>query len=116
MSLLRIDQNLTKHSYYAATAPREQRHPALQGSLDCDVAVVGGGPAGLGAAVYAASGAPTAGSGGRNSGRSSRTRSLSTVMPRVQRMRSAMTSARERIVELRFVERTLNCELEAEVA
>ncbi|WP_128001028.1 NAD(P)/FAD-dependent oxidoreductase [Piscinibacter defluvii] len=51
MSLLRIDQNLTKHSYYAATAPREQRHPALQASLDCDVAVVGGGLAGLSAAL-----------------------------------------------------------------
>lgn len=51
MSLLRIDQNLTKHSYYVATAPREQRHPALQASLDCDVAVVGGGLAGLSAAL-----------------------------------------------------------------
>ncbi len=51
MSLLRIDQNLTKNSYYAATAPRESRHPTLQSAVDCDVAVVGGGLAGLSAAI-----------------------------------------------------------------
>ena len=51
MSLLSADQQLTKNSYYAATAPREQRFPALQSNLDCDVAVVGGGLAGLSAAI-----------------------------------------------------------------
>jgi gamma-glutamylputrescine oxidase len=51
MSLLSADQQLTKHSYYAATAPRERSYPALQSNVDCDVAVVGGGLAGLSAAV-----------------------------------------------------------------
>ena len=51
MSLLSADQQLTKHSYYAATAPRERSFPALQSNVDCDVAVVGGGLAGLSAAI-----------------------------------------------------------------
>jgi gamma-glutamylputrescine oxidase len=51
MSLLRTDQQLTKNSYYAATAARGQRFPALQAHVDCDVAVVGGGLAGLSAAI-----------------------------------------------------------------
>ena len=51
MSLLSADQQLTKNSYYAATAPREQRFSALGANLDCDVAVVGGGLAGLSAAI-----------------------------------------------------------------
>lgn len=51
MSLLRTDQQLTKNSYYAATAARGQRFPALQSNVDCDVAVVGGGLAGLSAAI-----------------------------------------------------------------
>jgi gamma-glutamylputrescine oxidase len=51
MSLLSADQQLTKNSYYAATAPREQSFPALQSGIDCDVAVVGGGLAGLSAAI-----------------------------------------------------------------
>jgi len=51
MSLLRTDQQLTRNSYYAATAPREQRFPALRGNVDADVAVVGGGLAGLSAAI-----------------------------------------------------------------
>ena len=51
MSLLSADQQLTKNSYYAATALREQRFSALQATLDCDVAVVGGGLAGLSAAI-----------------------------------------------------------------
>jgi len=51
MSLLRTDQQLTKNSYYAATVAREQRFPALQGQVDCDVAVIGGGLAGLSAAI-----------------------------------------------------------------
>jgi len=51
MSLLSTDQQLTKNSYYAATAPRRQRFPSLQSNVDCDVAVVGGGLAGLSAAI-----------------------------------------------------------------
>ena len=51
MSLLSADQQLTKHSYYAATAPRERSFGELQSNVDCDVAVVGGGLAGLSAAI-----------------------------------------------------------------
>ena len=51
MSLLSADRDLTRDSYYAATAPRETSYPALQGSRDCDVAIVGGGLAGLSAAI-----------------------------------------------------------------
>ena len=51
MSLLSADQQLTKNSYYVATAPRQQGFSALQSNLDCDVAVVGGGLAGLSAAI-----------------------------------------------------------------
>jgi gamma-glutamylputrescine oxidase len=51
MPLLDTDQALTRNSYYAATAVRAQRFPALQGPASCDVAVVGGGLAGLSAAI-----------------------------------------------------------------
>jgi gamma-glutamylputrescine oxidase len=51
MTLLRADQQLTKHSYYVATAPRGPGHSALESALECDVAVVGGGLAGLSAAI-----------------------------------------------------------------
>ncbi|MEP7299784.1 MAG: FAD-binding oxidoreductase [Burkholderiales bacterium] len=51
MTLLSADQQLTKHSYYVATAPRGAGHGALESALDCDVAVVGGGLAGLSAAI-----------------------------------------------------------------
>ena len=51
MHFLRADQELTRHSYYAATAVRDARYPALQGDVHCDVAVVGGGLAGLSAAI-----------------------------------------------------------------
>ncbi len=51
MPLLSADQQLTKHSYYVATAPRGAGHAALESALDCDVAVVGGGLAGLSAAI-----------------------------------------------------------------
>jgi gamma-glutamylputrescine oxidase len=51
MPLLATDQELTRNSYYAATAVREQAFPALQGTVACDVAVVGGGLAGLSAAL-----------------------------------------------------------------
>jgi len=51
MHFLRADQELTRHSYYAATAVREARYPAPEGDVQCDVAVVGGGLAGLSAAI-----------------------------------------------------------------
>ena len=51
MTLISADQQLTKHSYYAATAPRGAGYPALESALECDVAIVGGGLAGLSAAV-----------------------------------------------------------------
>src|SRR5437764_14318072 len=51
MSLLVADQGLARTTYYTATAPRTQRHPSLQDSVDCDVAIVGGGLAGLSAAI-----------------------------------------------------------------
>ena len=51
MSLLRTDQQLTKNSYYTATAAREAAWPSLQSNVDADVAVVGGGLAGLSAAI-----------------------------------------------------------------
>ncbi len=51
MHLLSVDRDLTRHSYYADTAVREAPHPALQGDASCDVAIVGGGLAGLSAAI-----------------------------------------------------------------
>lgn len=51
MTFLRVDQDLTRDSYYAATAPRELRFPSLQGEVEADVAIVGGGLAGLSAAI-----------------------------------------------------------------
>ena len=51
MSFLSVDQDLARDSYYAATAQRDMRFAPLDGSSDCDVAVVGGGLAGLTAAL-----------------------------------------------------------------
>lgn len=51
MSLLRADQDLTRDSYYVATAPRGDGHAALEGQHSADVAIVGGGLAGLSAAI-----------------------------------------------------------------
>ena len=51
MSLLSADQLLTKNSYYAATVARGERFADLADHIDCDVAVVGGGLAGLSAAI-----------------------------------------------------------------
>ena len=51
MSLLRADQDLTRASYYAATAPRTLSFAALDEAIEADVAVVGGGLAGLSAAI-----------------------------------------------------------------
>lgn len=51
MRLLAVDQNLAKDSYYAATAPRGPSFAPLDGDARCDVAIVGGGLAGLSAAL-----------------------------------------------------------------
>ncbi len=51
MPLLDTDRELARDSYYAATARREQSFPALAGDVHCDVAIVGGGLAGLSAAI-----------------------------------------------------------------
>ena len=51
MTLLQTDLELTRNSYYAATAPRRQRFPVLQCHVDADAAIVGGGLAGLSAAI-----------------------------------------------------------------
>ena len=51
MTFLSTDSDLTRHSYYAATVARAPGFTALSSSLDCDVAVVGGGLAGLSAAI-----------------------------------------------------------------
>ncbi|MCZ8110013.1 MAG: NAD(P)/FAD-dependent oxidoreductase [Betaproteobacteria bacterium] len=51
MPLLDTDQALTRNSYYAATAPQAAAFPPLLGEARCDVAVVGGGLAGLSAAL-----------------------------------------------------------------
>lgn len=51
MSLLSADRDLTRHSYYAATAPRDVSFAALEGETQADVAIVGGGLAGLSAAI-----------------------------------------------------------------
>ncbi len=51
MPLLDTDQALTRNSYYAATAPQAPVFTPLLGEARCDVAVVGGGLAGLSAAL-----------------------------------------------------------------
>jgi gamma-glutamylputrescine oxidase len=51
MNFLSADRELTRHSYYAATAVRGAGYAALEGEAACDVAIVGGGLAGLSAAI-----------------------------------------------------------------
>ena len=51
MSFLDTDRNLARHSYYDATVQRPPTSPALAADLECDVAIVGGGLAGLSAAI-----------------------------------------------------------------
>src|ERR1700759_1410968 len=51
MTFLNSDRDLSRNSYYAAPAPRLQRHAPLSGAVRCDVAIVGGGLAGLSAAL-----------------------------------------------------------------
>jgi len=49
--MLASEDHLTRHSYYTATAPATPGYAALRGRADCDVCVVGGGLAGLSAAL-----------------------------------------------------------------
>ncbi len=51
MPLLDTDEALTRGSYYAASVSRPAAAPPLQGSASTDVAIVGGGLAGLSAAL-----------------------------------------------------------------
>lgn len=51
MPFVATDDALARDSYYAATAQRERSWTPLQGEQSCDVAVVGGGLAGLSAAL-----------------------------------------------------------------
>jgi gamma-glutamylputrescine oxidase len=51
MSFVATDRELSRHSYYAATAARPPARDPLSGSVTSDVAVVGGGLAGLSAAL-----------------------------------------------------------------
>ena len=55
MPLLDTDRELTRDSYYVHSAPAWAPSPPLQGEVDCDVAVVGAGLAGLSAALELAS-------------------------------------------------------------
>ena len=50
MAFTQTDQ-LTGNNYYAATAPRAESFPTLQGDIEADVCVVGGGLSGLSAAL-----------------------------------------------------------------
>ncbi|MBB4844870.1 gamma-glutamylputrescine oxidase [Paucibacter oligotrophus] len=51
MSLLSIDRELSRDSYYVATAPRQEAYAPLQENWVADVAIVGAGLAGLSAAI-----------------------------------------------------------------
>ncbi len=51
MSFLDTDRDLARHSYYDATVQRPAASPALAADIECDVAIVGGGLAGLSAAI-----------------------------------------------------------------
>jgi len=55
MSLMNMDRALARDSYYASTVPASPSYPALVGAQNCDVAIVGGGLAGLSAAIELAS-------------------------------------------------------------
>ncbi|HUG22206.1 NAD(P)/FAD-dependent oxidoreductase, partial [Piscinibacter sp.] len=51
MNFLDTDHGLARDSYYAATVRRTQSYAPLVGAEECDVAVVGGGFAGLSASI-----------------------------------------------------------------
>ncbi len=70
---------MTEHttSYYAASANKYEPFPTLEGSINCDVCVVGGGYTGLSSALHLAEmgydvvvleGRASAGASGRNGG------------------------------------------------
>jgi gamma-glutamylputrescine oxidase len=49
--MLAAEDDLTRDSYYLATAAPAEAYPAVAGSQECDVCIVGGGLAGLSAAI-----------------------------------------------------------------
>ncbi|MBX7229076.1 MAG: FAD-binding oxidoreductase [Burkholderiaceae bacterium] len=49
--MLKADEKLTQNSYYAASVQRTESHPPLRGDLQVDVCVIGGGLAGISAAL-----------------------------------------------------------------
>ena len=49
--MLKADEKLTQNSYYAASVQRTENHPPLRGDLQVDVCVIGGGLAGISAAL-----------------------------------------------------------------
>ena len=49
--MLANDLKLTQNSYYAASANEQPQYPTLEGDIDVDVCVVGGGFAGLSSAI-----------------------------------------------------------------
>jgi gamma-glutamylputrescine oxidase len=51
MRLLSADQDLARDSYYTATVARRDAFASLEGDAECDVAIVGGGLAGLSASI-----------------------------------------------------------------
>ena len=56
MHLFSADPQLARHSYCADSALRAVQYPVLQEDADCDVAILGGGLAGLSAAIELADG------------------------------------------------------------
>ncbi|HEY2927817.1 NAD(P)/FAD-dependent oxidoreductase [Piscinibacter sp.] len=51
MSFLSADRELAQDSYYATTVQRTKAFASLEGSVECDVAIAGGGISGLSAAI-----------------------------------------------------------------
>jgi len=49
--VLSSEDPLATHSYYEASAPRNDRYAALQTNIACEVCIVGAGLAGLSAAI-----------------------------------------------------------------
>ena len=49
--MLANNLNLTQNSYYAASANEQSKYPTLEGDIEVDICVVGGGFAGLSAAI-----------------------------------------------------------------
>jgi len=49
--MLASEDHLTRNSYYVASAPADRRYEPLAGDTRCDVCIIGGGLAGLSAAI-----------------------------------------------------------------